>query len=406
MKWLLALVSSLQDRVAHDFNPAPPCPSENNRAQQDAQLELPELEKLELARLAAARLYRSLGSLCPNPSHDHDILFKLDTRSSFQSLGNGVRSGKFELRVAFQEQGSIESPIWFDIDSIVKPCGDIFEDGEDMMDVDRFDTSPGTEGERSHDLSVTQHHRGSRSQAEWRPSFSSTNTAYGIREHTAQFCLANHRQQMKSAKHLAAKLEQPDAWNHAFYYPAEKDLEHVARHSAKIQTLGDVVKGSNLRPSHRVRLARIIAESTLKFDPSEWLRCDLSGDNVLVYMIGDNLEPHLQIRLYPDSQASSPIRTANERSQVLLKLAATLFNIGVGSRSQKQPQMDGDADNMYEMVNKAMRSRKYAEVVRQCQQMAMTRGLEVETPRSFTQNFYSRVVRSLRRLEESFSVTR
>lgn len=348
MKWLLALVNALQDLVARDLDPTSPCTGRDDRVQQDAQLELPELEKLELARLAAARLYRSLGSLCPNPSHDHDILFKLDTRSSFQNLGDGVRS---------------------------------------------------------YDLSVTQRRVGSRSQAEWRPSFSSTNTAYGVREHTAQFCLANHRQQIKSEKHLAAKLEQPDSWNHAFYYPAEEDLEHVARHSAKIQTLGDVVKGSSLRPSHRVRLARIIAESTLKFDPSEWLRCDLSGDNVLVYIIGDSLEPHLQIRLYSDSQASSPIRTASERSQVLLRLAATLFNIGVGSRSQKQLEMDGDADKMYEMVRKAM-SRKYAEVVRQCQQMAMTRGLEAETPRSFTQNFYSKVVRSLRRLEDNFSAIR
>ena len=389
---LLPLVSGFQEFMARKLSP--PSGKAGLMAEPDPEPALPE--EVELAQVAAAMLYDSLGSVCPNPNHEsHNVCFKLGTQESIKVVKQGTKSGIFELRVAFES--STTSQTWFDVESrITAEEGDQFLDKPlpDLMETDSAIQSAVSDSPIDlASMSRQQHQARSRSSH----PFSSLRSEHSV-ENTAHFCLYNHRQQTKE---LAARLKHSEVCEHYLRYPEARYLEEVSKDDMQTQNLCALVR-ERLSHRDRIRLARIMAESVLKLNTTEWLRDNLDGKNVLVYNINKNYEPYLKVQIIRPgpSEPSSP-GTDRRMSQTLFKLAGILCDIALGARGRRRNDSEED---LYARVKKQL-NMGYADVVRECQNMAKMHSPDITTNEVVMTAFYTKVVKSLRELEKSFDVS-
>lgn len=349
-------------------------------------IELPQ--ELKVAKFAAGMLYKSLGNLCPNPDHaSHDVLFRLDTKESVFPEGKG----EFRLKVAFE--GSSDCPTWFDINSVVQLREAALDGDNDDMDLDVAVVSASVDGNIPFDVPDHRQH-----EVLPRPSMSSSRSHLQrlAGEHTARFCLYNHRQQVHTSSLVAAELRDSEACTHIFYYPETKELQ-TTHEETNIVSLNDSLHArKRLEPRQKVRLARMISESLLKFDPSDWLRCDLDSKNILVYPVKGKLEPHLRIRLQsPSDHLTSGF--GKKASEVLEQLSHIMCEIALSPR--KTTKQAKHPDRLYEEVEGAL-NRRYASVVEHCREMAEEWQRRSIDEKVLMDNFYDKVVRSLRELEK------
>lgn len=389
MQLLRGLASTLQGIL---MKMKPPGADRSPNSDALSNIELPQ--ELKVAKFAAGMLYKSLGNLCPNPDHaSHDVLFRLDTEESVFPM---ERKGEFRLKVAFES--SSDCPTWFDINSVVQLREAALSGDNDDMDLDVAVVSASVDGSIPFDFPEPRQQL-----VLPRPSVSSSrsNMQRFTGEHTARFCLYNHRQQVRSSSLVAAELRDSEACTHIFYYPGT-DESQTPGEKTNILSLHDSLRGcKRLEPRQKIRLARIISESLLKFDPSDWLRCDLDTKNILVYTVKGRLEPHLRIRL----QNSTDHLTSGfgkKASQVLEQLSKIMCEIAIGPR--KIARQATDLDRLYEEVEGGL-NRGYASVVKHCREMANEWQRGVVTEKTLMDDFYGKVVSSLRELEERINGT-
>lgn len=372
---------------------APPSGERRSGRELDLAIALPD--EVELAQVAAGCLYESLGNVCPNPNHDsHDVCFNLGTQESVTTFDNGQKKGKFELKVAFES--SKTSQTWFNVASIVTA-----QEGEQFLEVqpDQMDIGAVVESTLSDKAmdpgSPTPRQYLSRARSS--PSFSNLRREHCV-EHTAHFCLYNHRQQTQE---LAARLKHSEACEHWLHYPEAEDLTQVSGDGVQMQKLCALVQ-EKLSRRARVRLARIVAESVLKFNKTEWLRNDLDGENVLVYSINKDYEPYLRVQITKSGSPEPPTPgSENRMSHTFLKLAGILSDIAIGANKR---QANDSNEKLYRKVKKGL-NMAYADVVRECENMGHAQNPNTKTHESVMTEFYSKVVKSLRRLEKGFEVS-
>ncbi|KAL1870890.1 hypothetical protein Daus18300_004979 [Diaporthe australafricana] len=341
-------------------------------------MELPQ--ELKVAKFAAGMLYKSLGNLCPNPDHaSHDVLFRLDTT---EAVFPTERKGEFRLRVAFE--GSSDCPTWFDINSVVQLREAALDGDNDDMDLDVAVVSASVDGNIPSDFPDPR-----QQEVRPRPSISSSRSHMqrSAGDHTARFCLYNHRQQVRSSSLVAAELRDSDACTHIFYYPETEESQNPGEET-HILSLHDILRArKRLEPRQKVRLARIISESLLKFNPSDWLRCNLDTINILVYSVKENLEPHLRIRLQSTTDCVTSVfgKTA---SQVLKQLSEIMCEIAIGPR--KMSKLAADPDRLYEEVEGEL-NKGYATIVESCRQMADECWRGTANEKALLDDFYGKV---------------
>lgn len=390
-------MNAFQDFVVQKL--APPSSETRDSIEPNSDPGLPE--EVQLAQVAAAMLYESLGNVCPNPNHDsHNVCFKLGTQESIQDIKKGTKRGRFGLRVAFES--STTSRTWFDVASILTyqeadqlpgQMGSTAEAHPDMMDTDTVTQS--AESDVSFDL-VALSRRQHQARLQASPWLSSLKSKHSI-EHTAHFCLYNYRQQTKE---LAALLKHSEVCEHCLYFPAEQDLKEVASDGVQIQTLCALVR-ERLSRRDRIRLARIIAESFVKFNATEWLRDDMDGKNVLVYNIDKHYEPYLRVQIAkPGTNEQLSPGATSRMSETLLKFAGILSDIALGPNVRRSNESE---EKLYGKVKKQL-SMGYANVVRECQNMAKMQDPDMRSNEAVMTAFHTKVVTSLRNLEESFKI--
>ncbi|KAI3396770.1 hypothetical protein diail_11670 [Diaporthe ilicicola] len=381
MKLLRKLAKALQGIL---IGLKPPSVDRSPKPDALSTIELPQ--ELKVARFAAGMLYKSLGNLCPNPDHaSHNVLFRLDTTEAVFPV---ERKGEFRLRVAFE--GSSNCPTWFDINSVVQLREAALDEDNDDMDLDVAVVSASADGNGPFDFPDRR-----QQDVHPRPSISSSRSQRFAGEHTARFCLYNHRQQVRSASLVAAELRYSDACTHVFYYPATEEARNLDEEH-RISSLHESLRGRRrLEPRQKIRLARIISESLLKFDPSDWLRCDLDTNNILVYTVKDNLEPHLRIRLQSTTDCLAP-GFGKIASRVLEQLSKIMCEIAIGPK--KASKMATELDRLHEVVEEEL-NKGYASVVKHCRLLAGECWRGIATDKILMDRFYGEVVSSLRELE-------
>ncbi|ROW17230.1 hypothetical protein VPNG_01412 [Cytospora leucostoma] len=397
MRLLLQLVQGLQEFMVRRL--APPS-GERERSEPYPVAALPE--EVELAQVAAAMLYESLGNVCPNPNHDfHNVRFRLGTQESIQVIRQGTKKGRFGLRVAFEN--STTSQTWFDVVSIVTAREEehLLDHLDQTLDAvpDLMETDTDIESatsDRSYDL-LTLSRQPQQSRPRSGLSFSALRSERSV-EHTANFCLYNYQQQTKE---LAARLKHSEVCEHHFNFPQAEDLNQVTSDGVQIQSLCALIRG---RLSHRdrIRLARIIAESVLKFNSTEWLRGDLDGENVIVYQINKKYEPHLRVQITKPGPSKTPIPGGDNRmGHIFLNLAGILSDIALGASGRTSQYSD---EKLYGKLKKQLNI-GYADVVRECQNIARMQSPDTGGNEAIMAAFYNKVVSSLKALEETFEVS-
>ncbi|ROW03757.1 hypothetical protein VMCG_05337 [Cytospora schulzeri] len=209
------------------------------------------------------------------------------------------------------------------------------------------------------------------------------------------------KRQKNGTDELAARLKYSEACEHWLHYPEEQEIPQVAGDGGQIQKLRALVQ-EKLSRRVRVRLARIIAESVLKFNATDWLRNDLDGENVLVYNINKNYEPHLRVQITkPGSSGPQNPGGDSRLGQTFLKLAGILSDIALGTSGR---QGNDSNERLYRKVKKGL-NMAYADVVRDCENMAHINGPNPKSNEAIMTEFYNKVVKSLRKLEKSFEVS-
>ncbi|KUI55304.1 hypothetical protein VP1G_02714 [Cytospora mali] len=393
LKFLLKLNHILQDFTTQRLAP----PSGEKGTNKEIGTGLPE--EIELAQVAATMLYNSLGNVCPNPDHhSHNVRFNLGTQESIEMVKDGSKTGTFKLRVAF-ESSSTNSQTWFNVASVVtaqereqvlQPAYNIPEAQPDQMDLDT-DTE-GAASDRSFNFSSPLHWERPRPSS----SFSDLKSVDTVK-HTAYFCLNNYQQHTEE---LAARLQHSEACEHWLRYPKEQDLPQSTSNDDHIPNLCALVQ-QRLSRRDRVRLARIIAESVLKLNATDWLRNDFDGENVLVYNINRSYEPHLRVTINKPVRYEPPNSGGENRtSQNLDKLSGILSDIALGTNRRRKDYKD---ERLYRKVKEGLNI-GYADVVRDCKEMADMQISATRDNEAIMTQFYTKVVSALRHLEESFEV--
>ncbi|KUI67680.1 hypothetical protein VM1G_03593 [Cytospora mali] len=395
LKFLLKLNHILQDFTTQRLAP----PSGERATNREIGTGLPE--EFELAQVAATMLYDSLGNVCPNPDHhSHNVRFNLGTQESIEVVKDGPKTGTFELRVAF-ESSSTNSQTWFNVASVVtaqereqflQPTYNIPEAQPDQMDLDT-DTE-GAASDQPFKFSSPSH----RERPRLSSSFSGLKSVDSVK-HTAYFCLNNYQQHTEE---LAARLHHSEACEHWLRYPKEQDLPQSTSSDDHVPNLCALVQ-QRLSRRDRVRLARIIAESVLKLNATDWLQNDFNGENVLVYNINRRYEPHLRVRIIkPGQPESRNSGSENRTSQNLGKLSVILSDIALGANRRRR---DYKNETLYRKVKEGLNI-GYADVVRDCKEMADMQKSATRDNEGIMTEFYTKVVSALRNLEGSFQVPR
>lgn len=378
-KWVLRNAINILHGQIEEFQKQcqklePPDPYEQDDLSQD-----PIPKDLERASFAAIMLCKALCEACPNTKHQvHSILVGLDTQELDREPESGDTAVKFNL--AFESPGG-GPETWFVVKSTLK-----IQDDDQEMDMDegsdsRSSSEPVLRPIAEHPISSA------------RPSFSSQRKgSYTVTEPTTRFCLNYHKQ---ATDDLAVALKHSDICEHRLFYPDESHrylIQDRTRAMSLRKLLEERHATRQLQAFEKVRLARLLAEAVLKFHSADWLSCKWDWDNILIYEIQNELEPHLRFELkspqFADKQPwgfSHP----HHMGDVISQLGDLLGYIAVG------PNRAGA--NVCEYIEERF-SMTYADIIQAC--MKLSKDGDDLSDEDMQERFYTKVVSRLNEMED------